>query len=116
MANAAGNVAIPANDSSAIYLAIAVVIVLYVGLSIVVVASVPPAQLAQHSNTAVAEAARPMLGQAGYIIVSVAALLATASGVNAWTFSAMKISLSLANAGSCRSCSVGYFGAMAREG
>jgi amino acid transporter len=100
MANAAGNVADPKRTiPRAIYLAIAVVIVLYVGLSIVVVASVPPAQLAQHSNTAVAEAARPMLGQAGYIIVSVAALLATASGVNAWTFSAMKISLSLANAG-----------------
>jgi len=73
--------------------------VLYVGLAIVVLGSVSPAQLAQHSDTAVAEAARPVLGKAGYAIVSVAALLATASGVNAWIFSAMKISVTLAKAG-----------------
>jgi amino acid transporter len=100
MANAAGSVSDPQRTiPRAIYLAIAVVIVLYVGLAIVVLGSVSPAQLAQHSDTAVAEAARPVLGKAGYAIVSVAALLATASGVNAWIFSAMKISVTLAKAG-----------------
>ncbi len=100
MANAAGSVPDPQRTiPRAIYLAIAVVIVLYVGLAIVVLGNVSPAQLAQHSDTAVAEAARPVLGQAGYTIVSVAALLATASGVNAWIFSAMKISATLAKAG-----------------
>jgi amino acid transporter len=100
MANAAGSVPEPERTiPRAIYLAIAIVIVLYVCLAIVVLGNVSAAQLAQHSDTAVAEAARPVLGQAGYAIVSVAALLATASGVNAWIFSAMKISAVLAKAG-----------------
>jgi len=83
----------------AMSLAIGAVILLYVGLSLVVLASVPAAQLALHSDTAVAEAARPILGQAGYVVVSVGALLATASGINAWIFNGMNISLSLSNAG-----------------
>ena len=100
MANAAGSVPAPERTiPRAIYLAIGVVILLYVGLAIVVLGNVSVTQLAQHSDTAVAEAARPVLGQAGYAVVSVAALLATASGVNAWIFSAMKISATLAKAG-----------------
>jgi len=100
MANAAGSVRNPQRTiPRAIYLAIGVVIVLYVGLAIVVVGNVSPAELVAHSDTAVAEAARPVLGQAGYTIVAIAALLATASGVNAWIFSAMNISVTLANAG-----------------
>lgn len=83
----------------AMILAIGAVILLYVGLSLVVLASVPAAQLALHSDTAVAEAARPILGRAGYIVVSVGALLATASGINAWIFNGMNISRSLAQAG-----------------
>ena len=39
-----------------------------------------------------------MLGQAGYLIVAVGALLATASGVNAWVFTAMQISDAMAKA------------------
>jgi amino acid transporter len=75
------------------------VIVLYVGLALVVVSNVPAAQIAEHSETAVAEAARPMLGQTGYVIVSIGALLATASGINAWIYNGMNISLALARAG-----------------
>lgn len=100
MANAAGSVPVPERTiPRAIYLAIGVVIALYVGLAVVVLGSVSASQLALHSDTAVAEAARPVLGNAGYAIVSVAALLATASGVNAWLFSAMEISATLAKAG-----------------
>jgi amino acid transporter len=100
MTNAAGNVPDPQRTiPRAIYLAIGIVIVLYVGLAIVVLGNVSPMELAQHSDTSVAEAARPVLGQAGYAIVSVAALLATASGVNAWIFSATEISSTLSNAG-----------------
>jgi amino acid transporter len=100
MANAAGSVANPRQTiPRAIYLAIGVVIALYVGLSIVVLDSVPAAQFAQHSDTAVAEAARPILGQAGFVIVSLGAVLATASGINAWIFSAIKMALAMAKGG-----------------
>ena len=99
MANAAGNVARPERTiPRAIFLAIGVVIVLYVGLALVVLGSASSAELAQHTNTVVAEAARPIFGSFGYVAVSVGALLATASGINAFVFSAMQISLALADA------------------
>jgi amino acid transporter len=100
IADAVGSVDNPKRTiPHAIYLAIGAVILLYTGLAIVVLGSVSPAALAQHSDTAVAEAARPVMGHAGYVIVSLGALLATASGVNAWLFSAIKMALALANAG-----------------
>lgn len=100
IADAVGNVADPEQTiPRAIFLAIGAVIVLYVGLAVIVLASVSPAALATHSETAVAEAARPVLGQTGYVIVSIGALLATASGVNAWLFSVIRMALALARAG-----------------
>ena len=100
MANAAGSVAHPARTiPRAIYLAIAVVLVLYVGLAVVVLQSITPASLAEHADTAVAEAARPVLGHFGYVIVSIAALLATASSINATVFSAIRLAAALANTG-----------------
>ncbi len=99
-ANAASSVTKPRRTIPlAMFLAIGTVVVLYVGLAFVVVSSVPASQIAEHSETAVAEAARPVLGQAGYVIVSIAALLATASGINAWIYNGMNISRSLAKAG-----------------
>lgn len=99
MTNAAASVKQPQTTiPRAIYLAILTVIVLYVGLSIVVLGNLTPAELAQHPNTAVAEAATPVLGHIGYVIVSAGALLATASGINAYLFGAMKISKSMATA------------------
>jgi amino acid transporter len=98
--NAAGSVPNPRQTiPRALYLAIGVVIVLYVGLAVVVLGNVSTTDLARHADTAVAEAARPMLGQAGYVIVAVGALLATASGVNAWVFTAMQISAAMAKVG-----------------
>jgi len=99
-ANAASSVPKPRlTIPLAMTMAIGAVIVLYVGLAIVVVHSVPAAEIASHSSTIVADAARPVLGQAGYVVVSVGALLATASGINAWIYNGMNMSLSLAHAG-----------------
>jgi len=95
-ANAASSVKNPRRTIPlAMFMAIGTVVVLYVGLALVVVSSVP----ASHSETAVAEAARPVLGQTGYVIVSIGALLATASGINAWIYNGMNISVALAKAG-----------------
>jgi amino acid transporter len=100
MTNAAGSVANPRKTiPRAIYLAIGVVMLFYIALAVVVLGSVPVAELSHNADTAVAIAARPVLGQTGYIVVSLAALIATASGVNAWVFTAMQISLAMAKAG-----------------
>ena len=100
ISNAAASVKKPQTTiPRAIYLAIAVVIVFYVGLAIVVLANLTPAALAQHANTAVAEAATPVLGHSGYLLLSAGALLATASGINAYLFGSLKISKAMATAG-----------------
>jgi len=97
MANAAGSVANPERTiPRAIFLAIGVVMVLYVGLAVVVLQSISPEVLAAHADTAVAEAARPVLGSLGFTAVSIAALLATASAINATLFSAIQIAAGLA--------------------
>jgi amino acid transporter len=98
MTNAAGHVADPGRTiPRAIFLAIGVVIVLYVALALVVLGNLTPAQLEQYAETAVAQAARPVLGDAGFVIVSVGALLATASAINASIFSSLEISRELAH-------------------
>jgi amino acid transporter len=66
---------------------------------VIVLGSVSSADLKLHADTAVALAAKPVLGQTGYVIVSIAALLATASGVNAWIFTAMQISRAMVKVG-----------------
>lgn len=100
MTNAAADVARPTlTIPRAIFLAITTVMILYVGLAIVVAGSVPPAEIARHADTAVAEAARPILGHAGFVVVAVGALLATASAINSCMFGAMQIALGLARNG-----------------
>jgi amino acid transporter len=99
MSNAAASVPKPQTTiPRAIYLAIAIVMLLYVGLGVVVLGNVTPAGLAQHPNTAVADAATPVLGHAGYLLLSAGALLATASGINAYLFGSLKISKAMAAA------------------
>lgn len=100
MANAAGHVRDPGRTiPRAIYLAISVVIVLYIALAVVVLGNLTSAQLAEHAETAVAQAARPVLGNAGFVVVSIGALFATASAINASIFSALEISRELAHRG-----------------
>lgn len=100
MANAAGSVAAPERTiPRAIFLAIGTVIVLYIGLALVVLGNVSAEDLALFADTAVAQAAEPVLGRAGFVLVSIAALLATASAINATLFSAINISRGLVSLG-----------------
>ncbi|MFO1158665.1 MAG: APC family permease [Reyranellaceae bacterium] len=97
MTNAAASVARPeAVIPRAILIAVSTVMVLYVALAIVVVGSLTPAELARYAGTAVAEAAKPVLGQAGFVIVSIGALLATASAINTTMYGMMQMSTALA--------------------
>ena len=96
MANAAGDVAKPAvTIPRAIYGAIAFVALLYVAVSVIVLGNVSQGDLAKYADTAVAQAARPVLGNMGFVALSIAALLATASAINAVLFAGMNIALGL---------------------
>ena len=80
-------------------MAIGLVLALYLILSYVVLSNVPATSLESHTETAVAQAAYPVLGMWGFIAVSVAALIATASAINATMFSMLDISRALARNG-----------------
>lgn len=100
MANAAASVADPQKVMPrAIFLAIGLVIVLYLALALVILGNLPADQLARYADTAVAAAARPVLGQIGYTIVAIGGLLATASAANSTMFSILNLNSDLAQKG-----------------
>ncbi len=75
----------------AIYIAIGVVSVLYVLVALVAVGNLPVAQLVGSKDYALAVAARPFLGRAGFVLIGIAALLSTASAINATLFGTARL-------------------------
>jgi amino acid transporter len=96
----------------AMYLALGLTTVLYVLVSLGVFGSLTVAEVIQHGDTALAEAAKPVLGQAGFVMMSIAALLATASSINANLYGAGNVTASLA----ARKQFPTFFGAPSRLG
>jgi amino acid transporter len=83
----------------ATYVALLIATVLYVLISIGVYGTLTVEEVIASGDTALAEAAEPRLGQAGFTMMAIAALLATASSVNANLFAAGNMTASLAEAG-----------------
>ncbi len=71
-------------------------IVLYVLVAVVSVGSLPIAALVNARDYALAEAARPALGQAGFAIIGVAAMLSTASAINATLYGSARLTYTIA--------------------
>ncbi|PKF51079.1 APC family permease [Enterovibrio nigricans] len=100
MASASADVTNPERDMPrAFMLAIGLVIVLYVVLALVVLGNVSPEDLIKYTDTAVAQAAAPILGSAGFLLVSIAALFATASSIVANIFSMLNVSKEMGSSG-----------------
>jgi len=83
----------------AIITAILLVMALYVVIAVVVFGTLTPAEVAAAKDHALAEAARPVFGSAGVVVVSITALIATASAINAGLFSATNVSYQMAKDG-----------------
>ena len=84
IANAAEEIKEPKkNLPRAFYGSVLLVILLYVLIVIISVGTVPEAQLLEAKDYALAIAAKPALGEMGFTIVAIAALLATFSAINA---------------------------------
>lgn len=81
------------------YLAVGVAMGIYVLVSLGVFGTLTPQEIQQHGDTALAYAAKPALGQAGFAMMALAALLATSSSVNANLYAAGGITASLAKEG-----------------
>jgi amino acid transporter len=97
---AAGDLPEPArNLPRAMYVALGGTTALYVAISVGVFGTLTAAQVTDYGATAVAEAARPTLGDAGFTVVTIAALLATASSVLATLYASLGFTGTLAKVG-----------------
>lgn len=79
----------------AMYMALGITVLVYVAVSLGVFGTLTVEEVIEHGDTALAEAARPVLGDAGFVIMAIAALLATASSVNSNIFAAGGLTLTL---------------------
>ncbi len=97
---AAGDLADPGRQlPRAMYGALAITTVLYLLVALCVFGTLPVDDVIAYGPTAIAEAARPTLGDAGFALMAVAALLATASSVTATLYASSGLSNSLAESG-----------------
>ncbi|MCF8032030.1 MAG: APC family permease [Desulfarculaceae bacterium] len=87
------------NLPRAFYSSVIFVILLYVAIAVVCVGSLPIAELVGARDYALAEAARPFLGSAGFTLIVVAALLSTFSAINATLYGSARLSYVIAKEG-----------------
>jgi len=100
MANAAEDVRDPAATlPRAFFLSVTFVLVLYVLVSMVAVGTLSLGEIAEARDYALADAARPVLGAKGKILISIAAVLSTASAINATLYGAARLSYVIAKDG-----------------
>ncbi len=100
IANTAQDVRIPETTlPRAYYTSVLGVILLYVLIAVVTVGSLSLDTIAGARDYALAEAAKPFLGQAGFVLIVVAALLSTASAINATLYGSARFSYSIAKYG-----------------
>lgn len=97
---AVGDLADPTRElPKAMYLALSVTSVTYVLIAIGVFGTLSVEEVTRYGETAIAEAARPTLGQTGFVMMGIAALLATASSVNATLYASGGLTTQLAKIG-----------------
>jgi amino acid transporter len=96
----------------AMYAALGVTTFLYLLISLGVFGTLTVEEAIGYGETAIAEAARPALGEAGFVMMAIAALLATASSVNATLYAAGGLTSMLAGVGQFPS----FFGRESRLG
>jgi amino acid transporter len=97
---AVGDLRDPARElPKAMYMALGITTLLYVLISLGVFGTLTVDEVIGYGETAIAEAARPALGDAGFVIMAIAALLATASSVNAVLYASGGLTGSLAEIG-----------------
>ncbi len=98
--NASENIENPRrNVPLAIYLSIAIVIFVYVSVAVVAVGNLSLSELIRAQENALAVAARPFLGNLGFLLISIGALFSISSAMNATLYGGANIAYSLAKDG-----------------
>lgn len=97
IANAAPDIQNPkVNIPKAYYYSVVFVIALYLIIAVVTVGSLPFSEIATAQDYVLAEAAKPLLGQVGFTIITVAALISTFSAINASLYGGSRVSYEIA--------------------
>jgi amino acid transporter len=100
IANTAENVKEPRkNLPRAYFTSVVFVIILYVLVAVVTVGNLSLDKITAAEDYALAEAARPFLGTAGFSLIAVAALLSTGSAINATIYGTARVSYMIAKEG-----------------
>lgn len=84
------------NIPKAYYYSVSFVVVLYIVIALVTVGSLPFIQIAKAQDYVLAEAAKPMLGQMGFTIITIAALISTFSAINASLYGGSRVNYEVA--------------------
>ncbi|SHO81498.1 Cationic amino acid transporter [hydrothermal vent metagenome] len=97
IANAVPDIENPkVNVPKAYYYSVIFVIFLYVIIAIITVGSLPFSKIATAEDYVLAEAAKPMLGEIGFTIITIAALISTFSAINASLYGGSQVSYEIA--------------------
>ena len=100
IANTGEDIRNPArNLPRAYYSSVIFVILLYVAIAVAAVGGLPLDKLIGARDYALAEAAQPFLGSAGFTLIAVAALLSTFSAINATLYGSSRLSYTIAKEG-----------------
>ncbi len=83
----------------AFYSSVIFVIALYVTVALVTVGNLPYSKIVNARDYALAAAARPFLGEAGFTLIALAALLSTTSAINATLYGTARVSYIIAKYG-----------------
>lgn len=84
------------NLRRAIVIAIVLTTIIYMVVAVAALGSLTPTQIQQDQEYVLAVAARPTLGQGGFVLIGIAALLSTASAINATLFGAARLAMVMA--------------------
>ncbi len=97
VANASPNIIHPEkNIKKAFLYSVGFVILLYIVIAIITVGSLSFPDIRDAADYVLAEAAKPTLGQAGFVVITIAALISTFSAINATVFGGSRVNYKIA--------------------
>ena len=98
--NAAGNMRDPRTMlPRALYTSVVLVIIIYLAVALTVTGTLSDYEIEQARDFALAEAAKPFLGEFGFRLIAIAALFSTASAINATLFGSANVCYMIARDG-----------------
>ena len=90
--NAVNEMKDPQNNlPKGIMYSIAITIIIYILVSLVAIGNLTPDEIIKYKEDALAIAAKPFLGNAGFMLISIGAILSTASAINATLFGTARL-------------------------